>query len=70
MSHLTEIQGPSFKLQQERKAIIAEGDEKYFRTEIIRQKITDGIEDLTNGKVTSQKDAKKKLRKSLKKLKD
>jgi hypothetical protein len=70
MSYLTEIQGPSQKLQQERKAIIAEGDEKYFRTEIIRQKVAEGVEDLVNGKVISQKDAKKRLKKVKKKLKD
>ena len=70
MSYITEIQGPSFKLQQERKAIIAEGDAQYFKTEIIRQKVAEGMEDLASGNVTSQKDAKKKLKKNIKKLKD
>jgi len=33
MNHIDEIQGPSLKLQEERKAIITEGDSEYFRTE-------------------------------------
>jgi hypothetical protein len=63
MSYITELQGPSPKLQAERRTIIAKGDEDYFRTEIVRQKLAE----LTT---KDRKKLEKKLKDTVKKLKD